>query len=138
MVRDGRDVVSSLRNRTGKFEESVERWLNDNLAGKHYWNHPSVKVVRLEDLVKSPELVLNEICNFINEVSEADKMLNYHKSKQTFYDPKKNEHSNLRDNQLKQPLFKNTSRWERELTESELLFFKNRAGELMKEFKYTA
>jgi hypothetical protein len=153
MIRDGRDVVCSLKKRKGEFDEfekAVLRWLNDNLEGKSYWFHPSVKLIRLEELVKNPQALLKEVCDFLDEEPQVEQMLNYYKSDRIFYDPKKrrrhlkrfqhlknlDDHSSLRDSQLKQPLLKDTSRWKKELSDSELSQFMTKAGWLMKELHY--
>ena len=53
MLRDGRDVACSFKNRQveEEFSKIVERWIYDNLAGLQYWNDSRVKVVKYENLV---------------------------------------------------------------------------------------
>lgn len=82
MIRDGRDVVCSLRHhprRTivkGKMVEldtnnpvdaSTRRWVGDTSAGLAFRGHPRVMEVRYEDLVSDSEATLRRVCDFLNE-----------------------------------------------------------------------
>ena len=135
MLRDGRDVVCSLRSRTGyaSFEDRMDRWVYDNLAGLPYWHHPQVKVVKYEDLVTDPKKTLRIICNFIGEVY-TDDLLSYHKEKRCWYSDRiakpsqiidHNDHLNNRNWQINQPLFDGRGRWLGEMSEEEKFRFKD-------------
>ena len=67
IIRDGRDVAASIKKRNDSIEKGINRWVKDNLAGKEYWDHPSVHVVRYEDLVGNFEFCIKDILNFLNE-----------------------------------------------------------------------
>ncbi|PSO85475.1 MAG: hypothetical protein BRC45_04015 [Cyanobacteria bacterium QS_5_48_63] len=55
MLRDGRDVAFSIKDRTGNVEQGISRWVNDNLAGFPYWDDTRVKVIKYKNLVKKPQ-----------------------------------------------------------------------------------
>lgn len=82
VIRDGRDVVCSLRNHpkeiivNGKIvpnhinrpiSECATRWLADTSSGLAYRSHPRYFEVRYEDLVTKPEATLEALCEFIGE-----------------------------------------------------------------------
>jgi hypothetical protein len=58
LVRNPLDVVASLKKRGFSVEQSISRYINDNLAWQRYANHPKVKVIRYEDLVDSSKNIL--------------------------------------------------------------------------------
>jgi len=82
IIRDGRDVVCSLRNHPKeKFVNGVlvplnnnnpipvcaNRWLNDTAKGLSFRGHPRYMEIRYEDLVANPESEIQRICNFVGE-----------------------------------------------------------------------
>ena len=82
VIRDGRDVVCSLRNHPKEkivngqivanhisrpISECATRWLNDTSSGLAYRNHPRYYELRYEDLVVEPEATLRLLCEFIGE-----------------------------------------------------------------------
>jgi tetratricopeptide (TPR) repeat protein len=69
MLRDGRDVVCSLKDRTDlkTYVDRIERWIYDNLAGLPYWNDPRVMVVKYENLIAHTEMTLKKIFSFLGE-----------------------------------------------------------------------
>lgn len=85
VVRDGRDVVCSLRHHpkhrvvdgkivpfecTNSVEQSATRWLEDTMVGLAMKDHPRCLEVRYEDLVTEPEAVVRRVCDFIGEPFE--------------------------------------------------------------------
>ena len=69
LVRDGRDVVTSFHptRRRERPWVSPERWVNDVSAGEPFDSHPSVLVVRYEDLILDFEPTVGRICAFLGE-----------------------------------------------------------------------
>jgi len=65
MLRDGRDVACSIRDRTGSLEKGIRRWVSDNTLGRPYWDHPRVRVVKYEDLVESFQSTIRGVLEFI-------------------------------------------------------------------------
>ncbi|MEH6552399.1 MAG: sulfotransferase [Pseudomonadales bacterium] len=68
IVRDGRDVISSMHPQNHK-EPWVpsKRWRAAIEAGLPYRNHPNVTTVRYEDLIQNYDQTMRSICNFIEE-----------------------------------------------------------------------
>lgn len=82
VVRDGRDVVCSLRHHpkervragriepvrvTNPIEKTAQRWLRDTSRGLSYKEHPRCLEVRYETFVRDPEHELRRVCSFIGE-----------------------------------------------------------------------
>ena len=65
LVRDGRDVMLSLRERFRGASPAgphvLGRWVNDNTAGLRYERDPRMLVVRLEDLARPPYATLRRV-----------------------------------------------------------------------------
>jgi Flp pilus assembly protein TadD len=146
MLRDGRDVVCSLKYRTEykNFEERVERWIYDNLAGLPYWDHPNVMVVKYEDLVGETEITLRKVFSFLGE-NYVSQVLDYHQQQKHWYHseiikPKAiithEDHHKLRNWQINQPLFDGRGRWKREMVDVEKEVFKQQAQKYLEQFSY--
>ena len=125
MVRDGRDVVCSLRHRAGyeNIEDRIDRWVYDNMAGMPYWTHPNVMVVKYEDLVEGPEATIRAIFDFLS-LDFAPDAMNYHEREVLWYSdelkmPESNEdiidHKNIRNWQINQPIFDGRGKWKDEM-----------------------
>ncbi|NJK82814.1 MAG: sulfotransferase [Saprospiraceae bacterium] len=144
MLRDGRDVACSIRNRYHYFEKGVRRWVDDNEIARPYWHDPRVITQRLEDLQYHPEVSLRRILHFLDAPFEA-KMLDYHTIPRNFYAEKiqytegrqgEDDHRVRRNWQINQPLQKDTSRWKAEMSVAEKQFFKQHAQYLLEEWAY--
>ncbi|WP_434222743.1 tetratricopeptide repeat-containing sulfotransferase family protein [Limnospira platensis CENA597] len=146
MLRDGRDVVCSLKHRPDyqRFFERIDRWIYDNLAGLLYWEHPRVRVVKYEDLVSNPEDTLIKICNFLGE-KYNDKMLEFHKTEKHWYSEEivkpeiidtMTKHKQNRNWQINQALFDGRGRWQQEMTPGEKIIFKKKAQQYLLEWGY--
>jgi len=142
MIRDGRDVVCSLRhhpkertvngqivkiNRTNPISQCAARWLNDTAAGIPFRNHPRYLEVRYEDLVDETEFELRRICNFIEEPFLSE-MMNSGSSSQAMW-----RKSQLANNHNADRPVSRTSigRWQRDLSLEERKIFVDIAGELL-------
>ena len=146
MLRDGRDVVCSLKYRTEykNFEERVERWIYDNLAGLPYWDHPNVVVVKYEDLVGETEITLRKVFSFLEE-NYTKEVLDYYQQQKHWYHseiikPKTisthEDHHKLRNWQINQPLFDGRGRWKLEMVDVEKEVFKQQAQKYLEQFSY--
>jgi hypothetical protein len=143
IVRDGRDVASSIKDRTGSLEQGILRWRDDNLAGKEFWCHPNVHVLRYENLISDPEAVLHKIITFIGETYEPD-ILKYHEAPKYYYAKTIEKppsafgehHEQYRNWQINQPLFDGSGRW-KQMSIAELDLIDSVAGDLLREFHYT-
>jgi hypothetical protein len=142
IIRDGRDVACSIQTRTGSLEEGINRWVNDNLAGKEYWKCPSVYVLKYEDLVCDFEFTVRGILKFLNEEYEAG-MKDYHIHPKKWYadnisqppTPYGNNHGAYRNWQINQPFFDGRGKWTK-MSEEELTLVNDIAGEMLSEFGY--
>jgi len=144
MLRDGRDVACSIRDRYGSLEAGVARWMEDNRAGQAFWNHPNVRVVRYEALVEDFERTLRDVFDFIGEPFE-EAVMRYHESPLFYFSPHLEKpgkifgehHEQYRNWQMNQPLFDGRGKW-RSLSEAEKQVIKDRAGEMLVEYGYAA
>jgi hypothetical protein len=142
IIRDGRDVAWSIKERENDLQKGIERWINDNRAGEPFWTHPQVKVLRYEELVSSPETVITDILAFLGEAFEPN-LLHYHREPRNFYSSTIKEppgraaacHRQFRNWQINQPLFDGRERW-RQLTEPEKVLIKQRMGEMLTRYGY--
>jgi len=149
MLRDGRDVVCSLKSRIGyaAFEDRLDRWIYDNQADLPWWQHPQVKVVKYEDLVTHTEATLRDLCQFLGE-DYTPQLLDYHKTEHRWYSDKiekpdaiktHDDHNANRNWQINQPIFDGRGRWRAEMTEAEKQQFKNSPAQtLLEQFAYVA
>ena len=144
MVRDGRDVTLSLKNRGGDLKEHMERWIQDNNAWLKYQNDTRVIPVKLENFVESSKEELAKICENVG-ISYNDSLLEYHNKKFNYSstaaiktDGKGDNHQSNRNWQVNQKIFKSTSRWEKEAKPHDLILFNKNIEfiNLLKRFKY--
>jgi hypothetical protein len=142
IVRDGRDVACSIRERLGSLEDGIKRWVSDNLLGKEYWSNPNVNVVKYEDLVSDFEHTIRGILKFLDEDYE-DGMKEYYKIPRKWYSdkitkpptPSGKDHAQYRNWQINQPLFDGRGQW-KELSEKELSLINDVAGKMLAELGY--
>jgi hypothetical protein len=142
IIRDGRDVAYSIQARTGDLERGIDRWIEDNLAGKKYWQHPNVHVLKYEDLVGDFETTVKRILDFLGEAYE-ESLKDYHKVPRKWYsrDTSKpstaagDHHNQYRNWQINQPLFDGRGRWQ-EMSAADLARVNEREGEMLAEFGY--
>jgi protein-tyrosine sulfotransferase len=140
VVRDGRDVVCSLRNHPrerivdGKIvpmkidnpvELSAERWLKDTMMGLAFKDHPRCLEVRYEALVTDPEAELKRVCAFIGENYESAMMA------QTTHAEQRSGQNLNNERASRSISAKSVERWKTDLTSSERQSFIDVAGELL-------
>lgn len=151
MLRDGRDVACSIKERTGDFNKGINRWIEDNEIGYVYWNDERVMVVRLEDLTANSKDVLKDICDFIKIDFESEMITKQGSKPKLYYtdkipdrydfegqEPSDFTHNARRNWQVNQGLFSDTSRWNKELNQEELSLFNQKAGHLLKLYGYNS
>lgn len=145
MLRDGRDVACSIRDRTGDFEQGVERWIRDNREAEKYLSNPQFCRVKYEKLVKEFEETLNDVLKFCGEKFQH-KICKYHEENKYFFSQdisrpdsvKDGEgHDQYRNWQINQPIFDGSGRWRDEMSENEKITFKEKAGEMLIRYGYT-
>ena len=147
IIRDGRDVVSSLRHRPGyeSVSDRIDRWVYDNVAGLPYWSMSNLHVIRYEELVSNPKSTLTELFQFLGS-GFSDQLLSYHENSVTWYsdDIQKPEnirshhdHMSLRNWQINQPIFDGRGKWKTDLSEDERRAFKSSPAQtLLEQFGY--
>jgi len=142
ILRDGRDVAYSIKQRTGSLEEGTERWLADNLAGKAFWQHPNIHVVKYEQIISDFEVAITGVLSFLGESYEPE-LQDFHKKERKWYSneilkPKHSSGDNHRQHrnwQINQPLFDGREKW-RNLSEEELSVIYDEAGDFLAELGY--
>jgi Sulfotransferase family len=72
VIRDGRDVATSLRRRGFNLFAAGTRWLFDTMAGLAARKHSNYLEIRYEDLVQSPAEVLQKIFLHLGVDLETD------------------------------------------------------------------
>jgi len=143
MLRDGRDVACSIKERCGDFEAGIGRWIGDNCAGYKFWTHRQVKVVKYEELVRNTGATLRELFCFLGERYEPQIVQVELKQRKWYSDhisrpasvAGKNQ-KQYRTWQINQPLFDGTGRWRKEMDEAAKRTFKEHAGEYLARFGY--
>lgn len=143
IVRDGRDVACSLRDRTGNLESGIRRWVKDNQHGKQFWQHPSVHQFKYEDLVEDPEAILQRIFQFIgvpyeSGLTEVGESIHYYNRVPPQKEPSaigRGAHVPHRNWQINQPFFDGRGRW-KDLTPEDLSLVNEIGKELLVEFGY--
>lgn len=143
IVRDGRDVACSIRDRTGSLEDGIKRWVTDNQAAQPFWHLPNVHVLKYEDIIGNFESTIRSAVEFLDE--EYDENLqNYHRIPRKWYSGKikkpesafGDNHADYRNWQINQPLFDGRGKWQEKLSSDELAMVEDVAGELLLEFGY--
>ncbi len=142
ILRDGRDVACSLRNRFGDLRGGIERWINDNGSGKRYWRHRDVHVLRYEELVEDFQSTVTSILHFIGEEYEPG-IEDYHQTPANHrarvaerpQEVSGKDHGRLREWQTSQPIFDGRGKW-KSMTDDEKGLFKKLAGEMLIEYGY--
>jgi hypothetical protein len=142
VIRDGRDVAHSIQGRYGSLEKGIKRWVEDNLAGKEFWENPRVHLLKYEELVGNYESTIRKILNFLDEGYEGG-MKDYHKIPRKWYSntiakpstPIDANHRQYRNWQINQPLFDGSGRWKK-MTTAELSLVNDAAGDLLAELGY--
>lgn len=137
MMRDGRDVAWSLRERTGDLRSSIARWVDDNDFALPFLDRGEVTMVRYEDLVESPRNELARVLDFLGEDYESE-VLTYYRSPRYFYSDvidrpssaEGDKHNRLRNWQINQPIFDGRGRWHGFSGEELNLIYEVAAGSL--------
>lgn len=143
MVRDGRDVAFSIKNRMGSIEHGLKEWQTKNLARKPFWNHPNLILVKFENLITSLEATLTDILKFLDEDYETD-MLEYYLRPKTWItnDISKptstkgfENHAALRSWQINQPIYDSRGIW-KDFPPKEVELVTNTLKPLLVDFGY--
>jgi hypothetical protein len=142
IIRDGRDVATSLLKRHNNLRKGIDRWVNDNRAGESFWNHPNVYKIRYEDLIENFETTMRGIVHFLGEDYE-EQLAHYYETPKFYYSKKiekppaegEDHHDTYRNWQINQPVFDGRGKWKK-LGEEEKQLIKDIAGDMLIEYGY--
>lgn len=147
VVRDGRDVVCSLRTHPrhrvvngeivkldtwNPIEECVDRWVTDVGRGLAYRGDPRYFELKYEDLVTDTEQTLRSLFEFL-ELSWEPAVMQFHEVQSASRDPVKF----AQNPEATKPLQGSSiGRWERDLSPQDLSFVLRRAGATLEKLGY--
>jgi hypothetical protein len=147
MIRDGRDVVCSLRTHPrfawvdGKqvptgirrpIRECIARWRDDVRAGLRYRGDPRTVELRYEDVIAEPEPTLRKLFEFLGEPWD-DAVLRFYEVEGGSRDVRRFP----QNPEATQPIRPDAGgRWRRDLAPDEVGLFKQLAGSLLVELGY--
>lgn len=142
VLRDGRDVACSIRERNGSLEEGIDTWIECNRAGQAFWKHPNVQIVRYERLVTEMESTVRHAIDFLGEEFEG-LILRYYETTQYHLSTRIDKPPNsfggnlmqYRNWQINQPLFDGRGKWQGLSSEDKNLI-KEKAGDMLIEYGY--
>lgn len=148
VVRDGRDVVASIKARQyafDNFDDVIACWTQAAEVALELAEWRGVTVIRYEDLVRQPEQTLRGVCEAIGEAWTPE-MLDYEQRWVAWNGVTRIEtggdergyvgHQHLRTWQVNQPLFDGSGRWRTDLTVDEQQRVKALAQPLLERFGY--
>jgi hypothetical protein len=144
MIRDGRDVVCSLRhhpkyrwekgvriptNICNPWSQCVGRWVHDTTNGMK-WRHDSrYREIRYEDLVANPEIVARETLNWLHEEWDPSVL--------AYYETHEERSSDVANPGVKMPIYKTAkNRWTNEWNAELSAAFSRDAHALLTELGY--
>ncbi|MBO9602032.1 MAG: sulfotransferase [Novosphingobium sp.] len=119
IVRDGRDVAASIYKRTGNLDAALDRWIAAAEQVREFEHRPGFTRVRYEDLIVRPEEELKRLCSFA-DLDYSPSMLRYHEKARMWFGTKQlrkgtgqdgQEHNDLRNWQINQPIFDGRGSW---------------------------
>jgi hypothetical protein len=67
IVRDGRDVITSIHPQTNEYHIPIGRWVNDVSSGLRFQNSENLLLIKYEDLINDYKGTLFAILSFIGE-----------------------------------------------------------------------
>lgn len=144
VIRDGRDVVASLRTHpryrwedgrrvetdiVNPWDACIDRWVRDTRAGLAWRADDRVKEVRYEELVASPREVLGELLEWLGEPWD-EAVLDFHRTHRETGSDRANPG-------VKQGIYRTArGRWTRDLPPEARLLFRPRAARLLVQLGY--
>jgi hypothetical protein len=133
IVRDGRDVIVSLRRRDVKnLQENMKSWIrSSNIVNSYMNDNIDFYFIKYEDMVKSPAVMFSNLLNWFglsnepiwNTYTKVKRSVN--KGKILDERPSRLDHADFRTWQTNQPLFDGSGRWKTLATDEELEAFKD-------------
>ncbi|WP_136255278.1 O-linked N-acetylglucosamine transferase family protein [Onishia niordana] len=145
MLRDGRDVVGSLKNRSGSLEGGIKRWIADNRALLQHEDNPRVHWVKYEDLVTDQVGTMQKVFDFLT-LDYTDKVFDFHKKDYNWFgvqdaqetDGKgEKNHLQRRSWQMTQPIHDRRGVWKDHLDDNEVVQVISRCSDMMRRLGYS-
>lgn len=141
VIRDGRDVVASLYQRYCDLEQSIYRWINDNLAWIAHDGSQNFCLIKYENFVISPQKELMRVCEYLQEPYD-NHILEY--TKDVINLPNltppinKTAHSLLRLYQINQNIYDGSKRYLKDLNADQLntILANNQFMQIMQQLGY--
>lgn len=148
IVRDGRDVACSYRALKSKNINSqyapnlpteipaiANEWVtNNNKIIRFMKNHPNYYMVKYENLVTTPRIVLAEICDFLKEDFDDEMLMYYEKNNTEHQEPV--EFLQWKEKTLLEPTTSEIGKYKHILSNDEICFFEQIAGPTLAFFGY--
>lgn len=142
IVRDGRDVAYSHMKRGSSLEEGMNRWINDNLAARPFYNNKNIYLLKYESIIENFFFSIKNLLAFLNE-PYLESVEKYYENEKFFYSPvvtkpeayNKSTHNQYRNWQINQPIFDSRSQW-MNLSKDEIHRLESMGGQLLSEFNY--
>jgi len=147
VIRDGRDVVCSLRTHPrhrvidgrivkldtwNPLEDCVQRWVTDVGDGLAYRGDPRYYELKYEDLVMHTEETLRRLLDFL-ELPWEPQVMSFHQVQSTSRDPVKF----AQNPEATRPLQSSSiGRWKRDLSEADLARLLRACGPLLRQLGY--
>ena len=136
IARDGRDVIASLKKRTGKLGAAMDRYIEDNRALLAAEHDSRLHLIRYEPLVKEPELVLRGVLEFLGE-PYLPLHQTYQQEQRDWYGAGEgSDHSKLRHAQISKGLFDGSGAWRDRLSDAEVARYTKRCGDIHRQLGY--
>ena len=144
MSRASKDVVSSLKNRSGSFDGGVQRWISDNKALLENINKDFVYLVRYEDLVTQKEDTMKKVFSFL-ELGYSNEIFSFYKKGYEWFGVKgaketdgkgEEKHLQRRSWQMTQPIHDRRGIWRKSLTDKEANIVDIKTQRIMSELGY--
>ena len=148
VVRDGRDVVCSMRTHPRfrvvhgqtvptriqrPLQPCIQAWLRYTAAGMNWRGHADYREVRYEDLVETPETTMRGVCEFLGEPYDPT-LLRFHAER----GPSRDVTRFITNAAATRPLSRAAlGRWQHDLTADEQALFYRRAGHRLIELGYS-
>lgn len=145
VIRDGRDVASSLKKRFGNIEHGINRWIQDNNVWLHNEHKNEFHIVKYENFVNDPAKEMSRICKFL-DVEYYDELLQYNTKEvrlpEKFFDGliNDNKHTLLRQHQTNKPIYNGSNRWQKDLSKKEIdsMYSNKEFCKMMIQFEYSS
>jgi hypothetical protein len=99
MLRDGRDVACSIRDRADDFKKGVKRWVRDKKEAEKYLSGSQLCRIRYECMVRKFGEAIGKALRFCGERFE-EKMWKYHEEPKHFFSEEISKPNSVKDGKI--------------------------------------